>query len=132
KPVVDKLISHFQLEDKILVPGYVTDTQVKALYEGAFGYVFPSENEGFGIPIIEAMGFGIPVIHSDQPALVEVSAGAGLVVKTGDERDLTEKMVLLHSENKLRSDMIRSGLKRAQDFSAKKFIEDFHRLILSK
>ncbi|WP_339706722.1 glycosyltransferase family 1 protein [Algoriphagus aquimarinus] len=131
-PIVEKLITELKLEDKVLLPGYVSDAQVRALYEGAFGYVFPSENEGFGIPIVEAMSFGVPVIHSDQPALVEVSAGAGLVSKTGDTQDLAEKMILLTSENGLRMSLIKSGLARAQDFSAKKFIADFQKLILSK
>jgi len=119
------------LMDQVILTGYVSDTQVKALYEGSFAYVFPSGNEGFGIPIVEAMRFGVPVIHSDQPALIEVSGEAGLISKTGNVADLAEKMILLREEELLRKDLIEKGIKRSQDFSSKKFIEAFHQIILS-
>ncbi|MDG1278880.1 MAG: glycosyltransferase family 1 protein [Algoriphagus sp.] len=129
-PIVKNLVKKLGLEDKVVLPGYVSDLEVNTLYLGAFAYVFPSENEGFGIPIVEAMRAGIPVIHSDQPALVEVSGGAGIVCKTGDSGDLAEKMVLLSRENTLRELLIQKGLQRAEDFSPKKFIEAFHQIIL--
>ena len=129
-PLVEKLVSDLGLEDHVLLPGYLTDGEIKALYEGAYGYVFPSQNEGFGIPILEAMGFGVPVIHSDQQALLEVAGGAGLAFQTGDRDDLTEKMILLDREKVLRSRLISQGKERFKDFSAEKFIEAFHRLIL--
>ena len=124
-PLVEKLVSDLGLEDHVLLPGYLTDGEIKALYEGAFGYVFPSQNEGFGIPILEAMGFGVPVIHSDQQALLEVAGGAGLAFQTGDRDDLTEKMILLDREKVLRSRLISQGKERFKDFSAEKFIEAF-------
>lgn len=129
-PEVQVLIQELGLEDRIHLPGYVSDSEIKALYNDAFAYVFPSENEGFGIPVVEAMRAGVPVIHSDQPALVEVSGGAGIICKTGDSSDLAEKMILLTRENTLRELLIQKGLQRAEDFSAKKFIEAFHQIIL--
>lgn len=130
KPVVDILASELHLNDKIILPGYISDAQVKALYEGAYGYVFPSENEGFGIPIVEAMAFGVPVIHSDQPALMEVAGEAGLSFKTGDQQDLTEKMILLSADNRRVATMIENGKAQSKKFSAQKFIEGFHDVIL--
>ncbi len=129
-PTVRDLVAELELEEKVLLPGYLTDGQVKALYAGAFAYVFPSQNEGFGIPILEAMGFGVPVIHSDQPALLEVAGGAGLAFTTGLQSDLTEKMILLDRESELRSRLIRSGANRSKDFSAEKFITAFQEIIL--
>jgi len=130
-PTVENLVKELRLEKKVILPGYIADGEIKALYEGAFGYVFPSENEGFGIPILEAFGFGVPVIHSDQQALVEVSGGGGLAFQTGNQADLTEKMVILERETELRSKLILLGKKRSKDFSAQKFIEAFHQIILS-
>ncbi len=130
-PVVNQLVDEMGLRERVILTGYVNDTQVKTLYEEAFAYVFPSENEGFGIPVVEAMGYGLPVIHSDQPALMEVSAGAGLICKTGSINDLAEKMVLLRWEKSLREELIQKGLTRAQDFSPKNFIEAYHQIILS-
>ncbi|MFN3757636.1 MAG: glycosyltransferase family 4 protein [Algoriphagus aquaeductus] len=130
-PVVQKLVAELGLQDQILVPGYLSDGEIKSLYDGAFAYVFPSLNEGFGIPILESMGFGIPVIHSDQPALMEVAGGAGLPFQTGNRDDLTEKLILLDREKDLRSQLVTLGRERAKAFSAEKFIEAFHRIILN-
>ncbi|MBB6326709.1 glycosyltransferase involved in cell wall biosynthesis [Algoriphagus iocasae] len=129
-PIVEKLVSDLGLQDRVILPGYVKDEEIIALYQHAFGYVFPSENEGFGIPILEAMGFGIPVIHSDQAALIEVSDGAGLIAKTGDASDLAEKMILLGRDKSLREDLIQKGLFRRDYFSPQKFLQDFQQLIL--
>lgn len=130
-PVVQKLVADLGLQDQILLPGYLSDGEIKALYEGAFAYVFPSLNEGFGIPILESMGFGVPVIHSDQPALLEVAGGAGLPFQTGNLADLTEKLILLEQEKDLKNQLISLGNARAKDFSSEKFIEAFHRIILN-
>lgn len=129
-PIVEELVKSLGLEGRVILPGYLSDSQVKALYEGAFAYVFPSENEGFGIPIVEAMGYELPVIHSDQPALLEVAGGAGLPSKTGNQKDLAKKMILLSRENTLRLDLIRKGTDRSEDFSPKKFIESFNQILL--
>jgi glycosyltransferase involved in cell wall biosynthesis len=130
-PAVENIVKEFGLEGKVLLPGYIADGEIKTLYEGAFGYVFPSENEGFGIPILEAFGFGIPVIHSDQQALLEVAGGAGLAFETGNQADLTEKLILLEGKTELRSRLTQLGKTRSKDFSAQHFIEAYYQIILS-
>lgn len=130
-PVVKKLVDELGLEEQVVLPGFVTDAQVKALYSAAFGYVFPSENEGFGIPVLEAMSQSVPVIHSDQPALVEVAGGAGLVTQTGNVTDLSEKMILLSQDQILRDTLQKKGLERSKEFGPEKFIRAFQQRILS-
>ena len=130
-PIVKDLIASLGLHDRVLLPGYLSDGAIKALYEGGFAYIFPSKNEGFGIPILEAMHAGLPVIHSNQPALVEVAGRAGMPFEIDSIPDLTEKMILLEEENGLSARLIQHGKERAEAFSAKKFIDDFHQLILS-
>jgi glycosyltransferase involved in cell wall biosynthesis len=129
-PEVKRIIASLGLEQDILLPGYLTDGEIKSLYEGAFAYLFPSTNEGFGIPILEAMTFGLPVIHSDQAALAEVAGGAGLSFQTSSVNDLTEKMILLEEDATLRTNLILHGKERVKEFTAEKFINAFHRLIL--
>ncbi len=131
-PIVEKLIEELGLIESVFLPGYVNDNQVKTLYQNALAYIFPSENEGFGIPIVEAMTYGIPVIHSDQPALVEISGDAGLVSKTGNQQDLTEKMIFLNQDIDRVNLMIQKGHEQAKKFSAQKFIEGFQNVILKK
>ncbi|MDN3204151.1 glycosyltransferase family 4 protein [Algoriphagus sediminis] len=130
-PIVENLVKELGLQDEVVLPGFVSDAEANALYENAYAYVFPSENEGFGIPVLEAMAAGVPVIHSDQPALVEVSKGAGLIAKTGSVTDLREKMILLAKDENLRNDLKKRGLERANDFGPGKFIKAFQELILS-
>jgi glycosyltransferase involved in cell wall biosynthesis len=130
-PEVNKLVAKLGLEKEVLLPGYLSDREIKALYEGAFAYVFPSTNEGFGIPLLEAMNFELPLIHSDQAALVEVAGGAGIPFQTSNVSDLTEKMILLEEDASLRSNLIHQGKERVKEFTAEKFITAFHRLILS-
>jgi glycosyltransferase involved in cell wall biosynthesis len=62
------------------MPG-LTDAEVAVVMARASVFVYPSLDEGFGLPIIEAFYFGTPVIHSDAPALVEAGGEAGLVVE---------------------------------------------------
>ena len=56
---------------------------------GALAFVAPSHDEGSGTALIEAFSLGTPVIHSDAPAFVEVSAGAGLTVPVGTRMPAT-------------------------------------------
>jgi glycosyltransferase involved in cell wall biosynthesis len=55
-------------------------------------FVFPSLVEGFGLPVIEAFNFGTPVVHSDDAAVVEVTAGAGVVVARDDPSGYPDRL----------------------------------------
>ena len=68
-------------EDRVRPLGRLEDADLAVVLDRATLFVFPRLAEGFGLPIVEAFKFGLPVIHSDDPALVEVAAGAGLVVE---------------------------------------------------
>jgi len=74
-------------EDRVRALGHLDDADLAVALDRATVFVFPSLAEGFGLPIVEAFKFGLPVIHSDDPALVEVAAGAGLVVERPDTPD---------------------------------------------
>ncbi len=118
---VSKLIDKYKLDDKVIRPGFISKEMLSTLYHNAFGYIFPSLEEGFGIPSLEAMNSKIPVIVSDQPALVEVSNGAALVFQRHNKQDLVKKMEMLEEEG-LRNDLVSKGLERASFFSEENFI----------
>ncbi len=73
-------IARLGLEQRVVRPGRVPDADRDGLLAAADALVFPSEYEGFGAPVVEAMALGTPVICSDQPALAEVVGDAGLVL----------------------------------------------------
>ncbi|MEZ5213479.1 MAG: glycosyltransferase [Microbacterium sp.] len=60
------------LSDRVILPGWVSDTQLEALYAVASLYACPSLVEGFGLPVVDAMRRGVPVLANDIPVLREV------------------------------------------------------------
>lgn len=70
-------------EDRVRALGYLSDTDLAVVLARASVFVYPSLQEGFGLPLIEAFSFGTPVVHSDDPALMEVAGGAGVAVERG-------------------------------------------------
>jgi glycosyltransferase involved in cell wall biosynthesis len=71
-------------EGRVRVLGTVSDSDLAVALDRAAAFVYPSIAEGFGLPVVEAFSFGTPVVHSDAPAIVEVSAGAGVEVARAD------------------------------------------------
>lgn len=78
--------------DRVRVLGYLTDADLSVALDRASVFVFPSIAEGFGLSVIEAFHFGTPVVHSDAPAVVEVSAGAGRTVPIGGGDGYPERL----------------------------------------
>ncbi len=72
-----------ELPDVILT-GAVSDDELAAIYTGAHAFVFPSDEEGFGLPPVEALACGTPVVACDVPALREVLQGRGQLVALDD------------------------------------------------
>jgi glycosyltransferase involved in cell wall biosynthesis len=81
-----------------LAPGRVralpelTDQELALVISRASVFVYPSLEEGFGLPIIQAFTFGTPVIHSDAPALVEAGGDAGFTVERDDPAGYPERL----------------------------------------
>jgi glycosyltransferase involved in cell wall biosynthesis len=67
-------------EGRVRALGHLADADLAVALDRASVFAYPSLAEGFGLPVIEAFSFGTPVVHSDDPAVLEVSAGAGLAV----------------------------------------------------
>jgi glycosyltransferase involved in cell wall biosynthesis len=72
----------------VTLTGYVSDEHLAAIYSGAHALVLPSEDEGFGLPAVEALACGTPVVACEVPALREVLGERATFVKTGDLRAL--------------------------------------------
>ncbi len=68
RPTVERL----GLADDVVLPGWVSDDQLRALYQVASVYACPSLTEGFGLPVVDALGAGVPVVAHDTAVLREV------------------------------------------------------------
>jgi len=72
----------------VTLTGDVSDRHLAAIYSGARALVLPSEDEGFGLPAVEALACGTPVVACDGPALREVLDGRATFVEPGDLESL--------------------------------------------
>jgi len=68
------------VSDAVRILGYVDDAELEGLYGAASAFAFPSLNEGFGLPVLEAMARGVPVVTSNVSAMPEVAGDAAILV----------------------------------------------------
>lgn len=97
--------------------GYTAPDQRRALYAGAALLVLPSFDEGFGLPVLEAMTIGVPVVASDRGALPEVLGDAGLLVGPEDVEELARAMERMLFDRSLAERAVAAGLLRARTFT---------------
>lgn len=97
--------------------GRVAEADLPALYGGALVFVFPSEHEGFGLPVIEAMACGVPVACSSAASLAEVAGEAALQFAPHDVEAMAAAIGSLLGNSDLRAEVSRRGTARATQFS---------------
>ncbi|MCK5681226.1 glycosyltransferase family 4 protein [bacterium] len=111
----------------------VPSGDLKALYQGASLFLFPSLLEGFGIPVLEAFASRVPVITSNITALPEVAGDAALLVDPYNVDEITYGIERVLVDTKLRSQLIDKGCERAKELSwqrsAEKTIEVYKELL---
>jgi len=99
---------------RIDVLGYVSSAQLDSLYARASIFAFPSLDEGFGMPILEAMAHGVPVMTSNCSAMPEVAGDAALLV---DPNNIGDALLRLANDESLRENLTRRGLERIKQFT---------------
>ena len=119
------------LLDEVHFLGYVTNPHLYSLYKNALACVYPSLNEGFGMPILEAMRLSTPVITSNISSMPEIAGGAALLVDPFDAEDIARAMERVYSDPALRADLIQKGLARAKLFSWAKAADAYLDLLRS-
>jgi glycosyltransferase involved in cell wall biosynthesis len=100
-----------------LETGYVTDAQLRALYERAACFVYPSIYEGFGIPPLEGMTCGCPVLVSRAASLPEICGTGAAYCDPHDPDDIARQLYLLLSSKSARDDLRAAGLARAREWT---------------
>jgi len=96
--------------------GPVNTPELRRLYSSAFAFVFPSDYEGFGLPMLEAMACGCPVVAADRSSLPEVGGTAALYAGRQEPDDYAAALHALHSAAR-RSDVICAGFQRIEAFA---------------
>jgi glycosyltransferase involved in cell wall biosynthesis len=114
---VEATVDGVSLAGRVQALGYVDDERRLALYREASMLVMPSFDEGFGLPVLEAMTLGVPVIASNRGSLPEVLGGAGLLVEPDDHAGLASAMRIVLEDPAQRSRMTAAGLARARAYS---------------
>jgi glycosyltransferase involved in cell wall biosynthesis len=102
---------------RVEITGYVADAELAAWYGRASVFAFPSLDEGFGMPVLEAMAAGIPVLASDRSALPEVCGDAALLVDPFDPEAIACGLRRLCSDEDLREALAARGRARAAEFT---------------
>jgi len=100
-------------EDRVIWTGFVPDEELRHLHSGALALVLPSEEEGFGLPAVEAAACGCPVVATTASPLPELLAGGGLFVAPGNEGALLAAMRSLHQDPALRTRLGQRAQQRA-------------------
>lgn len=117
--VIDS-IQRNQLQSYVILPGYLSNADVMLAYKKAFLYVFPSYNEGFGVPVLEAFKYNLPAVVAGNTCLPEIGGDAVVTFDPFDINDIAEKIKKVMEDEVLRAGMIAKGQKRLQDFSWEK------------
>lgn len=122
------LLQIIQKHPQIRMLGYISDNDLKTLYQEALGLVYIPYYEGFGIPILEALKCGTPVISSDTSSLPEVGGEAVIYVNPNNIEGISLAMRRLYKDKSLHKKLSRKGLLQSQKFSWSKSAEKLNKL----
>jgi glycosyltransferase involved in cell wall biosynthesis len=103
--------------ERIELPGYANGSALANWYERASIFAFPSLDEGFGMPVLEAMARGVPVLTSNCSALPEVGGDAAVLVNPEDTEEIAGNLRALAGNEELRRELASRGRRRAARFT---------------
>jgi alpha-1,3-rhamnosyl/mannosyltransferase len=116
EPVVDT-VRELDLSSWVRFVGYAPIADLPALYQMAEAALFPSLDEGFGLPVLEAFAAGAPMLASDAGAIPEVADGAALLAAPEDDATLAANVLRILADRELRERQIAAGRARAALFT---------------
>jgi glycosyltransferase involved in cell wall biosynthesis len=110
--------------EALILPGWVSPSDLEGLYAAAACFVFPSFREGFGLPVLEAMRRGVPVASSNASALPEVAGEAALMFDPNRPDELAAAVSRLLRDPDLADELAARGRKRAAQFTWRRAAEE--------
>ncbi len=112
-------INKLGLQKEVLLTGRITDAQLSYLYQQANAYVFPSLNEGFGLPLVEAMQYQVPTAAANNTALTEVGADAAIYFDPKDTKQMAVQIEILLNDQTIRTQLKKAAQDRMKIFNWK-------------
>jgi glycosyltransferase involved in cell wall biosynthesis len=114
---VERVIEELRLTDDVVITGYAEGWEMPLIYQMANVFVLPSQYEGFGMTVVEAMAYGAPVIAADSSCLREVVGDAGLLVPVNDVSALAVSLARLLEDEAMRAEFVQRGKLQSRRFS---------------
>jgi glycosyltransferase involved in cell wall biosynthesis len=131
-----ELAAQLGVADRVRFPAWVEDDELEGLYQLADCFVLPSFEEGFGLPVLEAMARGVPVACSGVSSLPEVAGDAALLFDPADPSDIASSIDRLLGDAGLRAQLVQRGLVRCREFTwertARETLASYRRAIAAR
>jgi mannosyltransferase len=119
---------NLMLQDRWVFFGPVNGSRLREIYSSVYCSIYPSDYEGFGLPILEAMACGCPVVAANNSSLPEVGGAAALYAEEQNSRDYAAQIGQVEL---IRDELILQGLAHAKTFTWDKTFCDTARIYLN-
>jgi glycosyltransferase involved in cell wall biosynthesis len=116
-PAIQKRIDELRIGEQVRFTGYVSQSDLDAIYRSATALVFPSRFEGWGLPVVEAFAFDVPVACSNATCLPEVAGGAALLFNPDSTEEIAAAITRIWTDDGLRSTLRERGRRRVGELS---------------
>ena len=117
---VKYMIREFNLENDVIITGWIPEVDMPYIYNGASAFIFPSLYEGFGIPLLQAMACGTPIVASSAGSIPEIAGDAAVLFNPNDVKSMASAISRIILDNELRQNLIKNGFNIVKDFSWEK------------
>lgn len=107
-----KIVRKLKNRYKFSCLGYVPKSTLEALYKGAFAFIYPSLNEGFGYPPLEAMKYGTPVLSSSFASIPEVCGDAAIYFNPYAVEEIKNRIIMITEDEAMRREYSARGVSR--------------------
>ena len=111
------------IREHLLMPGYIVNSDLPYIYNGAFAFLYTSLRESFGIPLLEAMACGTPVITSNTSSMPEIAGHEAILINPENSDEIADMMLQLERDEVFYQKQKEIGIKRAKLFSWRKTAE---------
>jgi len=109
-----------KIERDVIFPGYLTDAELRYLYNLTDAFLYPSFYEGFGFPVVEAMACGASVVTSNVSSCGEVAGDGALTVDPSSPEAIVDAVTRILADDALRLELREKAMARAREFSFEK------------